>query len=247
MNEYTIRLGNVEVVVLALGGIIKSFRVGGVDIFHPFFWKDDEKFRGGCFFCAPWFAKSNFSTSVHGFLRSLGKPVKVIYEEKSSVTLVYESKPSENYVWPLQYWVRVDLNHKGITYTLTVNRGDDGVLSRNAPVLIACHPYFDAAGGKIIVQGKEEEDLFIPGATILPMVNNGDVIITDLYRVEMIVLGSLGVDPTMCYWSDNLAKYGCAEPLQDNPDNLDQPSGRYLENYDSTSFTIAFQVDLIQQ
>ncbi len=242
-KEYVLKNGNAKLKISSLGAVIRRYSVGGQDVFYPYFRREDEKPRGGCFICAPFFGQHQFR-DYHGFLRHI--EAEGIDVDKNSCELSFSTAGNPDYPWAIKYKTVIELMNDGtLMMHLWLMRGKDN-RSDPAPVLPAFHPYFpcrDADEVKVSMLGHTYSG-FSEKSESYELKDWHIEIDTPEYRADVALLGDFKDNLSrLVFWSDDPRKYFCVEPVFRDRVDFGKESGFYLKRGEELviGMAIAFQ------
>ena len=228
--DETIKQGNSKVEISKTGGTILSWTVDGQEIIPKLFKKINQKtgktsYRGGMPICFPFFGPSPEGMEnipQHGWLRnSKGSILKI---NDNQVSVAHENDPTEEYPWKLEVGFNCQITDNSLEITLAITRLSDGQQSP-APINPAFHPYFTINKNS---QSKvdHQEINFSSKDYGLDITDDSNIIIdTKAGPVKMTTKGF----SKLWVWSDNPEKYGCLEPVLDDPKKFNTEAGTFLD------------------
>lgn len=173
-EQHTLRAGDDELVVVEIGGGIRTYRCSGVDVIDGY--GADEMCSGGRGqVLAPWpnrvgdgrfdwrgrtwqlaLNEPERSNAIHGLVRWL--PWAVEDRSEASLRVGCRLVPQPGWPWPLRFTVSYSLGASGLEVTTSAtNEGGAGA----CPFGLGWHPYVTAFGGVV-----DEVELRLPARSV---------------------------------------------------------------------------------
>ena len=153
-EQFTLRNGDAQAEIAALAAIVRSLRIGDVDVTEPTP-VDALPSHGSSIVMAPWpnrvrdavwaldgepqrldVTDPELENAIHGLLRNTAYRARE--QTEAELTLGAAVYPQHGWPFLLDTWVRYSLQPDG----LTVTHGVENLSGRRAPWAVGAHPYF---------------------------------------------------------------------------------------------------------